>query len=120
MSRRSRGFDDYGIGACNRMIARDTALFLGCCVVTLAGNYGIINLGRDFIDYCNSGNITDFSMKIEESLKMSGAVCSAFLGGCGVYSSGHSLKKSLEFKRKRQEEIDSYPCMGIKRNYKCY
>lgn len=114
---KNKEWDDYGIGACNRMVARDTALFLGCCAITIAGNYGIINLGRDFIDYCNSGNVMDFSMKIEESLKMSGAVCSAFFGGCGVYASGHTLKKSLEFKRKTQEEIYNAPSCGIIRNY---
>ena len=114
---RNKEWDDYGIGACNKMITRDTVLFLGCCVVTIAGTYGTINFGSNFIDYCNSNNIMDFSMKIEESLKMSGAVCSTFFGWCGAYASGHSLKKSLAFKRKRQEEIDSAPSCGIIRNY---
>lgn len=120
MKRRNKDWDDYGIGACNRMIYKDVAVLVGCCAVTIAGTYGVINLSQDVIEYCNAGNIMDFQMKIEESLKLSGSFCSAFFGGCGIYSSGHSLKKSLEFKRKTQEEIDSYPCMGIKRNYKCY
>ncbi len=114
---RNKEWDDYGIGACNRMVAKDAALLLGCCAVTIAGTYGIINLSQDVIEYCNVGNIMDFQMKVEESLKMSGAVCSAFFGGCGTYLSGRSLQKTLKFRNDKKEGIANSPCIGNIRNY---
>lgn len=114
---RNKEWDDYGIGACNRMVFKDAALFLGCCAVTIVGTCGTINFGQELIEYCKSGEVFDFSFKLEESLKMSGAICSTFFGGCGMLASGHTLKKSLEFKQKRQEYIDSAPSCGIIKNY---
>lgn len=114
---KNKEWDDYGMGACNKMVLKDTVLFLGCCAVTIAGTYGTINLGHEFIDYCKNGDILDFSMKLEESLKMSGAICSTFFGGSGMFVSGNTLKKSLEFRKRRQEYIDTAPSCGIIRNY---
>lgn len=89
-------------------IIKDSCIFAGGALVTIAGVFGIIHFGKELIDFYQSGETLTFATRFAadwEEAKVGFAAIPSIIGGMVSYNSGKKLKDDISYRKVLKKEL---------------